>query len=177
MDGFGFVDPRDPQAHYFDPADCFMTCARTWRDRCAEVLRALALWLADAVLQGGLSSNVVSIENVLIGLPFVCRVLHSYSYGATVTDHKRGDCGSHGPQEVCFVIDGKWGGAIYHGVERQGGVRQLYRTIFKFDAQHKVNLVRWVVQVVAAAYLQGCACTWPCAGLVAAFGVREGLLN
>ena len=49
------------------------------------------------------------------------------------------------------------GRSLYHGVERQGGVPRLYRTIFKFDAKQKVKLVRWVVQVVAAAYLHGCA--------------------
>ena len=54
-------------------------------------------------------------------------------------------------------MDGNCDVSIYHGVERQGGVAKLYKTLFKFQSGHKVELVRWVLQVVCVAYLQGCA--------------------
>ena len=56
--------------HAFDAQKCFPTCARTWADGCARLLGTLDIWSAKSLLQET-SVACLSIENVLIGLPFV----------------------------------------------------------------------------------------------------------
>ena len=91
------------------------------------MLRALDIWSADALLQGH-TVPIVSIENVLIGLTFVCGLFRRYDYSAELQDHKPGDAGSHNRREVRFIIDRERdsGGYVYYGVERQAGVARLY---------------------------------------------------
>ena len=131
--------------HHYDPDLCFLTCASTWREGRAQVLRTLDIWSADSVLQGH-TVHLLTIENVLIGLPFVARLFHRYGYSAVIQPHKSRDAGSHGRFEVRFIINSNrgWGGYVYHGVERCTGMPRLYRTVIRFETKHtmKIKLLR-----------------------------------
>ena len=147
--------------HFFDALTCFATCASNWDHGRACLLRTLDRWSCNAVLEDTTLPHL-TIPNVLIALPFVERVLQRYGYSATIQQHKTEASGSHNRSEVRFVINHRrnkagWGGYVYHGAERNAGVPRLYRTVIKFDKEHsvKIHLLRFVVQIISAAYLQG----------------------
>ena len=150
--------------HHFDDRTCFPTCMRTWSQGRSRLLATLDVWSNNKVL-GTKSVGSLGIENVLIALPFVQAVFQRYGYTAVIEPHKTKQSGSHGRNHVRFVVNSRrhkakagWGGYVYHGAEWTVGKPLLYRTSIKFDKEHaaQMHLGRFVVQLISAAYLQGC---------------------
>lgn len=150
--------------HHFDDRTCFPTCMRTWSQGRSRLLATLDVWSNNKVLE---TKSVASlgIDNVLIALPFVQAVFQRYGYTAVIEPHKTKQSGSHGRNHVRFVVNSRrhkakagWGGYVYHGAEWTVGKPLLYRTSIKFDKEHaaQMHLGRFVVQLISAAYLQGC---------------------